>query len=90
MQLLQLVAAAGWCWLLLTAGYCCAHGLTGMHETACMLLLQHQQLLRACVRAWLPIFVIDTIYQLIYTSAQTRAWRIEFSYGNIAVVYAPS
>ena len=39
-----------------------------------MLLLQQQQLLlRACVRAWLSACVIDTIYQLIYTSAQTQA-----------------
>jgi hypothetical protein len=27
--------------------------------------------------------VIDTVYQLIYASAQTRAWRIEFSYNDI-------
>jgi hypothetical protein len=28
---------------------------TGMHEPACILLLQQQQLLlHACVRAWLP------------------------------------
>ncbi len=35
--------------------------------------------MRACVVAR----VIDTMYQLIYSSAQTQAWRIEFSYGNI-------
>jgi hypothetical protein len=33
----------------------------------------------ACVAAR----VIDTMYQLIYSSAQTRAWRIEFSYRYI-------
>jgi hypothetical protein len=38
-----------------------------------------QLLLRACVVAC----AIDTMYQLIYTSVQTRAWRIEFSYRDI-------
>ena len=57
----------------------------GMHEPACMLLQQllKMLLLRACVRAWLPACVIDTMYQLIYSSAKTQAWRIEFSYRNI-------
>jgi hypothetical protein len=35
--------------------------------------------MRACVVAR----VIDTMYQLIYSSAQTQAWRIEFPYRNI-------
>jgi hypothetical protein len=35
----------------------------------------------ACMRACVVARVIDTMYhyQLIYSSAQTRAWRIEFS-----------
>ena len=36
-----------------------------------------------CMRACVAARVIDTIYQLIYSSAQTRAWRIEFSYRDI-------
>jgi hypothetical protein len=37
-----------------------------------------------CMRACAVIArVIGTMYQLIYSSAQTRAWRIEFSYRNI-------
>jgi hypothetical protein len=34
----------------------------------------------ACMRACVAARVIDTMYQLIYSSAQTQAWRIEFSY----------
>jgi hypothetical protein len=37
----------------------------------------------ACMRACVAVRVIDTMYQLIYSSAQTQAWRIEFSYRNI-------
>ena len=37
----------------------------------------------ACIRACVVARVIDTMYQLIYSSAQTQAWRIEFSYRNI-------
>jgi hypothetical protein len=37
----------------------------------------------ACMRACVVARVIGTMYQLIYSSAQTRAWRIEFSYRNI-------
>ena len=37
----------------------------------------------ACMRACVVARVIDTMYQLIYSSAQTQAWRIEFSYRNI-------
>ena len=33
-------------------------------------------LLRVCMRACAGAYVIDTMYQLIYTSAQTRAWGI--------------
>jgi hypothetical protein len=41
--------------------------------------------MRSCVAAR----VIDTIYQqLIYSSAQTRAWRIEFSYKDIRDYWA--
>jgi hypothetical protein len=49
-------------------------------------------LMRACVLAWLHArvgaCVVDTVYQLIYTSAQIRAWRIEFSYRYIRDYYA--
>ena len=64
----------------------------GMHEPACMLLQQllKMLLLRACVRAWLPACVIDTMYQLIYSSEQTQAWRIEFPYRNIDEYWARS
>jgi hypothetical protein len=34
----------------------------------------------ACMRACAAVCVIDTLYHLIYSSAQTQAWRIEFSY----------
>jgi hypothetical protein len=37
----------------------------------------------ACMRACVVARVIDTMYQLIYSSAQTQAWRIEFPYRNI-------
>ena len=37
----------------------------------------------ACMRAFVVARVIDTMYQLIYSSAQTQAWRIEFPYSNI-------
>jgi hypothetical protein len=60
------------------------HAWTGMHEPACMLMQRQLLLLRACVRAFVMVArVIDTMYQLIYSSAQTQAWRIEFSYRNI-------
>ena len=50
---------------------------TGMHEPACMLLLQQLLLVKevaaaACMRACVAARVIDTMYQLIYSSAQTR------------------
>jgi hypothetical protein len=54
------------------------HELACMNRHASMLLL-----LRACMRAFAATCVLDTMYQLIYTSAQTRAWRIEFSYKYI-------
>ena len=44
----------------------------------------------ACMRACVVARVIDTMYQLIYSSAQTQAWRIEFSYRNIRESYARS
>jgi hypothetical protein len=34
----------------------------------------------ACMRASVVARVIDTMYQLIYSSAHTQAWRIEYSY----------
>jgi hypothetical protein len=37
----------------------------------------------ACMRPYVAAHVIDTMYELIYSSAQTQAWRIEFSYRNI-------
>jgi hypothetical protein len=37
----------------------------------------------ACVRACVVARVTDTMYQLIYSSAQTQAWRIKFPYRNI-------
>jgi hypothetical protein len=37
----------------------------------------------ACMRACVVARVIDTMYQLIYSTAQTQVWRIEFSYRNI-------
>jgi hypothetical protein len=37
----------------------------------------------ACMRAYAAARVIDTMYQLIYSSAQTQAWGIELSYRNI-------
>jgi hypothetical protein len=37
----------------------------------------------ACMRACAAACVIDTMYQLVHSSAQTHAWRIEFSYRNI-------
>ena len=60
------------------------HAWTGMHDPACMLM--QQQLLKAAaayMRACVVARVIGTMYQLIYSSAQTRAWRIEFSCRNI-------
>jgi hypothetical protein len=36
------------------------------------------QLLLLCLRACVAARVIDTMYQMIYSSAQTQAWRIEF------------
>jgi hypothetical protein len=47
------------------------HTWTGMHEPAYMLLLL---LLRACVAT----YVIDTMYPLIYSSAQTRRGESNF------------
>jgi hypothetical protein len=86
----MLLAVAGCCWLLLLRAR------TGMHEPACMLLQQQQLLLLracvyacmracvyACMRACVAAFVIDTIIIPADTSAQTRAWRIEFPYRNI-------
>ena len=43
-----------------------------------------------CTHACTHTRVIDTMYQLIYSSAQTQAWRIEFSYRNIRKSYARS
>jgi hypothetical protein len=37
----------------------------------------------ACMRACVVARVIGTMYQLIYSSAQTQAWRIKFPYRNI-------
>jgi hypothetical protein len=37
------------------------------------MLMEQLLLLRACVRAWLPACMIDTMYQLIYSSAQAQA-----------------
>ena len=37
----------------------------------------------ACMRACVVARVIDTMYQQIYSSAQTQAWRIELPYRNI-------
>ena len=48
-----------------------------------MLLLRQILLLRACMRARAAAYVVDAIYRLIYTPAQTQAWRIEFSYKDI-------
>jgi hypothetical protein len=39
----------------------------------------------ACMRACAAAHVIDTMYQLIYSSAQTQAWRMEFSYSCIGI-----
>jgi hypothetical protein len=50
------------------------HALTGMYAAAAA---------AACMRACVAARVIDTLYQLIYSSAQTQAWRIEFPYRNI-------
>jgi hypothetical protein len=44
----------------------------------------------ACMRACVVARVIDTMYQLIYSSAQTQAWRIEFPYRNIRESYVRS
>jgi hypothetical protein len=37
----------------------------------------------ACMLACVIARVTDTMYQMIYSSAQTQAWRIKFSYRNI-------
>jgi hypothetical protein len=58
---------------------------TGMHEPAFMLLLQLLLLLHACVRGCPRDRHHVYTYQLIYSSAQTRAWRIDFSHRNIHV-----
>jgi hypothetical protein len=42
-----------------------------------------------CVHACVLARVIDTMYQLIYSSAQTEAWRIEFLYRNIQKFDSP-
>jgi hypothetical protein len=36
-----------------------------------------------CVHVCVRGYVIDTLYQLIYTPAQTQLWSIQFSYKNI-------
>jgi hypothetical protein len=46
------------------------HEPVSMHEPVCML-LQQLLLLRACGRAGVAACVIDIMYQLIYSSAQT-------------------
>jgi hypothetical protein len=64
-----------------------------MNRPACMLLLQQLLVLHACMimmRACAAACVIDTMYQLIYMSAQAQAWRIDVSYINIAIFYTPS
>jgi hypothetical protein len=56
----------------------------GMHEPACMRVRAVAAAAAACMRACVVARVIDTMYQLIYSSAQThQAWRIEFPYRNI-------
>ena len=52
------------------------HAWTGMHAAAAAAAAM-------CMRACVVARVIDTVYQLIYSSAQTWAWRIEFSYRDI-------
>ena len=52
-----------------------------------MLLLLLLLLLRACKRACAAACMIDTMYQLMYMSAQTQAWRIEFSHKDIRDQY---
>ena len=57
---------------------------TGMHEPVWMLLhAATAAAATACMRACVAARVIDTVYQLIYSSAQTQAWRIEISYRYI-------
>jgi hypothetical protein len=55
---------------------------TGMHGDAAAA--------AACMRACVVARVIDTMYQLIYSSAQTQAWRMEFSYRNIRKYFSRS
>jgi hypothetical protein len=62
-----------------------------MLEPAWMLLLHAvaadvASFMRACAAAC----VVDTMYQLIYASTQTHAWRIEFSYRNIDMFWKSS
>jgi hypothetical protein len=71
---------------------CCMHASCCMHEPACM--LHAAAAAAACMRACVVTRVIGTThvsgYQLIYSSAQTRAWRIQFSCRNIHESYARS
>jgi hypothetical protein len=66
----------------------CRPGWTGMHGPACMDRLLLLQLLRA--RACAAACMIDTMCQLIISSAQTQAWKIKFSYRNIREYFARS
>jgi hypothetical protein len=54
---------------------------TGMHAAAATAAA-------ACMRACVVTRVIDTMYQLIYSSAQTQTWRIGFPYRIIRESYA--
>jgi hypothetical protein len=49
------------------------HAWTGMHEPACMLIQQLLLLRAMCMPACVVARVIDTMYQLMYSSAQIRA-----------------
>jgi hypothetical protein len=60
---------------------CCMHEPACMNRHACR--ANAAAAAAACMRACVVARVIGTMYQLIYSLAQTRAWRIEFSYRNI-------
>ena len=60
------------------------HEPAGMHDAAAAAAAAACMHARACAAAC----VIDTIYQMFYMSAQTRAWRIEFSYKDIRDYWA--
>jgi hypothetical protein len=58
---------------------------TGMHGPNMHAIASAAAATTACMRACVAACVIDTMYGLIYASAQTQVWRIKCRYINIDV-----